>query len=148
MEWLKPDDIICVWHVKQKSVLETAVFLSHKQKLAQSIVILQDYLSPYLAKKQISRNEPQTILRACHVEAAEPEHRADKDVLNMRRALETIDFCADDLRVPPVKSTSATHRNSKSTKKTSGAFSNTIWTSWSALFICLAVNIFTRKRNA
>lgn len=104
--WLRPDDQICVWNSDAKRVLRLIYQLIFKSMLSQRIIVLCDYLTPFLVKQGRSPSNAYTLCQSYGTSVLSPKHHAEIDVLTMQKALQVIEFPSSLLSTaPPVSPT-------------------------------------------
>lgn len=107
MAWLREDDVLCVWHKDTKSMLKSAVNIALKRGLTQEILILQQYMPKHLKRWGIANNSPHKIVKARGWDVSKPIHQANNDVINMRRALMSLCFRAEELETAQAETSAA-----------------------------------------
>ena len=101
LDWLRADDVICVWHAESEKVLRAALGLGLKRSLPHKVIVLRDYLINFHTELTISSWKPHKIAPKCGWQVVKPAHKADNDVMNMRQALLGLAFPAKRLLLSP-----------------------------------------------
>lgn len=101
-EWLRDDDVLCLWAKDPAETLRLAVSLGLKCSLQRKVVVLQDHLERYKSDKQVRGWNPKKIANRMGYTAAVPSHRADNDVENIRLVLLALEVPAEELCRPVV----------------------------------------------
>ena len=94
-EWLQEDDVICIWAEDAKNILKSSFNLVLKKKVAQRIIIINEYVYPYLAEHGVKRGSAYRIAAACGVAVPGPKHHSERDVVAIQRALKAIGYPAE-----------------------------------------------------
>jgi len=92
VEWSDSEDVLCFWHEDSVTTFRTAYRLIYKVGFEGRILILQDYVFPYLRDRGIKAGNPFKLATRCGLEPPIPKHHADNDVQAMIRALAGIDY--------------------------------------------------------
>jgi len=102
--WLKEDDTICFWHNDSKNTLKSVYALVLNAEVSQRIVILSDYLFPFLIKRRMKTGNPYMLCNEYGVKTDRPTHHSENDVSAIQKALRYIQFPASLLNnVPPCR---------------------------------------------
>ena len=101
--WLQDDDTICFWSEDSKNILKSVYNLVLKIKVPQRIVILDDYVFPYLKERKMVRGNPYRICSEYGEQAAGPKHNSENDVVAMQMTLGCIQYPANLLEGAPPK---------------------------------------------
>jgi len=104
-EWLEEDDVICIWAEDAKNILKSSYNLVLKQKVAQRIVIINEYVYPYLKEHGFKRGSAYRIANACGVATPGPKHHSESDVIAIQRALKAIGYSPKRFMDEPPKDT-------------------------------------------
>lgn len=102
-EWLHEDDVICIWAKDAKNILKSSYNLVLKKKVSQRIVIISDYVYPYLKEFGVKQGSAYGIARACGVAVPKPKHHSENDVIAIQRALKAIGYPAERFMENPPK---------------------------------------------
>lgn len=106
-DWLRDDDIICFWFEDSKNILKSVYNLVLKCKVPQRIVILDDYVDPFLSAREMKSGNPYKICANYGLTAEGPKHQSENDVHAMQQALSCINYPAASLYAPPPKAEAA-----------------------------------------
>ena len=100
-DWLREDDIICFWFEDSKNILKSVYNLLLKRKVSQRIVILSDYVKPFLTERNMKSASPYKLCANCGLAVDGPKHQSENGVLAMRKALCRINYPPASLYGPP-----------------------------------------------
>lgn len=108
--WLCEDDTICLWTMEAKNILKSSYNLILRKKVPQRIVVLVDYLFPYLAERQMARCNAYSLCNNYGEAVLGPKHHAENDVIAMKKALGYIQYPAELLDGPPPTASPVTQK--------------------------------------
>ncbi len=99
--WLREDDVICFWYMDSKNVLKSIYNLVLRSKVPQRIVVLDDYVAPFLAARGMKIGNAYALCNEYGAQAAGPKHYSQNDVVAMQKALGCIQYPAELLLGEP-----------------------------------------------
>lgn len=114
--WLREDDVICFWYVDSKNILKSIYNLVLKIKVPQRIVVLGDYLFPFLAERKMKIGNAYALCNEYGLQATGPKHHSENDVVAMQKALGYIQYPASLLYGEPPRDTQATSNADKASE--------------------------------
>ena len=101
MHWLKADDVLCFWHPEGAETFKRCCSIIIKQDVMQQVLILREYLLPYLKEKGLKSYTPYDIARELYIKPAMPKHHSKNDVAVMQAVLQMLHYKAKKFRMPP-----------------------------------------------
>lgn len=104
--WLREDDVICFWHGDAKNILKSVCRLLLDCKIPQRIVVLRQYVDPFLVQRGVKPGNAYRVCAALGESAEGPAHQAENDVRAMQRVLRAAQYPAELLLAPPPQSKS------------------------------------------
>ena len=91
-DWLREDDVICFWAKGAGDILRSVYSLVLKMQVPQRMVILNDYVTPFLSARGMTPGSPYAICTNYGMPPAGPKHQAENDVAAMQKALGYINY--------------------------------------------------------
>lgn len=101
--WLQEDDVICIWAEDAKNILKSSFNLVLKKKVEQRIIIINEYVYPYLQEHGVKRGSAYRIASACGIAVPGPKHHSEHDVVAIQRALKAIGYPSERFMEAPPK---------------------------------------------
>ncbi len=111
--WLCEDDVICFWYADSRNILKSIYNLIFKSKVPQRIVVLGDYLFPFLAGRKMKIGNAYALCDQYGLQAVGPKHHAANDVAAMWKALGYIQYPTSLLYDAPPRDTKETSNTAK-----------------------------------
>ena len=102
-DWLQEDDVICFWYEDSKNILKSVYNLVLKVKVPQRIIVLGDYVFPFLTERNMKIGNAYRICNEYGEQAPGPKHQSENDVVAMQKALRCIQYPAALLHGEPPK---------------------------------------------
>jgi len=106
--WLLDDDVICFWTEDSKNILKSIYNLILKIKVPHRIVVLSEYLFPFLKERKMAIGNAYRLCNEYGDQASGPKHHSENDVIAMQMALACIQFPSVMLNDGPPKQYSTT----------------------------------------
>lgn len=101
--WLHEDDVICFWNLDSKNILKSIYNLVLKIKVPQRIVVLSDYIYPFLVERKMKTGNAYALCNEYGLQTTGPKHHSENDVTAMQKALGYIQYPATLLHGDPQK---------------------------------------------
>ena len=101
--WLQDDDVICFWTEDSKNILKSIFNLILKIKVPHRIVVLNEYLFPFLKERKMAIGNAYRLCNEYGDQASGPKHHSENDVVAMQMALACIQFPYSLLNTGPQK---------------------------------------------
>lgn len=101
LSWLREDDVICFWHTDARNILKSVYRFVLRIKILQRIVVLRDYLFPFLTERKMMTGNAYVLCNAYGFPADGPKHHSGNDVAAMQKALGYIQYPASLLLGEP-----------------------------------------------
>lgn len=86
-----------------QNILKSSFNLVLKKKVTQRIIIINEYVYPYLQDHGVKRGSAYRIANACGVAVPGPKHHSERDVVAIQRALKAIGYSPERFMEPPPK---------------------------------------------
>jgi len=103
LEWVKTDDVLCFWHEDSVSTFRAAYSLVYRTGYAGRILVLRDYLYPYLRDGGIKTGNPYKLMSRCGLTPPTIMHHSDNDVRAMLGAVAGYEYPQELLDENPPK---------------------------------------------